>query len=240
MSFNSLPLSIAILAGGKATRMGGVNKGLLRIAGEPMIKRVVERVYHLSDDVFIVTDRARVDSRCFGVLEDYKNLRFVEDTVKGVGPLGGLYTALLSSLYGYVFVCAVDMPFVDARLIVKMFACVEGSLVDDGVCQPRGGCEAIVPVWIEGGKKFMEPLFSIYSKDLIVELERRMDLTSSMRFPGERWYNKKDYSIHRFIEQIENCCFISISDAERDSFLNLNTFEDYDRYGVEYIGNLKA
>ncbi len=243
MSFSSIfnsdsfSLSVAILAGGQGIRMGGVKKGRLYIDGKPIIERVVEKVYQLSDDILIVADRERVDSRCFGLLKGYKNLRFVEDVVSGIGPLGGLYTALLFSIYRYTFVCAADMPFVNIKIVKRMVGYLRSRGTEESACRIEDICRAVVPVWREEetGRELMEPLFSIYSKELIAELESHMfSRFSKVKEDKEGIYKRGDfnkgYSIHRFIGAIGNCCFLPVSDAERVSFTNINTFEDYIRY----------
>ncbi len=228
-------LSVAILAGGRATRLGGVNKGLLVFDGRYLIEEVIERVRGISDDIFIVTDRQRVDTKCFGALDDYEDIRLVEDIVEGIGPLGGVYTALVSSIYKYVFVCAVDMPFIDSDVIGRMRAYLNNN-IRAGVCNVDTPCGAIVPKWIEkkSGKEMIEPLFAVYSKDLSAEVEAY--ISSKPRFFSSGKENEIDrrYSLHGFIRRMNGCHFISVTENEKKAFVNINTLDEYTKYSGNF------
>lgn len=100
--------SVAVLAGGRSTRMGR-DKSLLPFRNRPLIAHVVERCGVCSDDVFVVTKRPRqLQSLRFRVVVDHAD----EQT-----PLAGIVTALGAAAHPYVFVCACDMPFVSAELV---------------------------------------------------------------------------------------------------------------------------
>ena len=46
-----------ILAGGKARRMGGIDKGLVPLKGEPMIKHVIKRLNPQVSEILINANR---------------------------------------------------------------------------------------------------------------------------------------------------------------------------------------
>ena len=48
-------ISVAILAGGKSTRMGR-DKAFLEVGGKMVVERVIERVQPLTDDLFVNTN----------------------------------------------------------------------------------------------------------------------------------------------------------------------------------------
>lgn len=151
-----------VLAGGKATRMGGLcDKAFLKIEDEPIINRQISALKKLFKEIIVVTNSA--DN-----YRDVKGISAVSDVLLGRGPLGGIYSGLLASRSFYNFVIACDMPFINESLIRYMLENKDGydiviSRIDD---------------------KF-HPLFGFYSKNCITHIEemlRRGDLKISNLF----------------------------------------------------------
>lgn len=77
-----------ILAGGQSRRMGGGDKGLLEIAGKPMLRHVIDR---LTPQVNSTVINANGDPTRFSAF----GLPVVSDTVQGfVGPLAGVLAGM--------------------------------------------------------------------------------------------------------------------------------------------------
>ena len=100
--FEKRSYSVGILAGGKSTRMGS-NKALLEFQNETLLGRLTRR--------FAGSD-LMVSASGKGIYEA-AGARFVYDEIKVTGPIEGIRQLLLNAKEEYVFVCAVDMPFVD-------------------------------------------------------------------------------------------------------------------------------
>ncbi len=98
-------MNAAILAGGRARRLGGLAKGLLEVGGEPILARLMR----LLPGAFVVADDAAPYAR-FGV-------RVVGDVIPGKGAPGGVHAALVHAAPGWVFVAACDLPALDAGVI---------------------------------------------------------------------------------------------------------------------------
>jgi len=115
------PLAMActgvILAGGRATRFGGQPKGLLTVGGERIVDRVARALAHASDALLIVANDA-------GAAAWLPHVAHVADDVPGLGPLGGLLTALRRTRSA-VLVVAWDMPFVPGALLAELRAAGE-------------------------------------------------------------------------------------------------------------------
>jgi molybdopterin-guanine dinucleotide biosynthesis protein A len=94
----------AILAGGRARRFGGRDKGLLTIDGQTIIERQLDALRGAAERVFIVANHVEQYEE-FGV-------QAVPDVVSGAGSLGGILTALTMAGEERVLVLACDMPFV--------------------------------------------------------------------------------------------------------------------------------
>lgn len=104
-----------VLAGGKSSRMGR-DKALLTVGQWLLIEVVIERIRPHVEQVFVIgnTDnspRLR-DLRVDGVLTDLK---------PDWGPLMGLYTGLMYSRTPLNLFIPCDMPWIDARLIERLF-----------------------------------------------------------------------------------------------------------------------
>ncbi|MCY1041040.1 molybdenum cofactor guanylyltransferase [Corallococcus sp. bb12-1] len=134
-------VTLAILAGGQGSRLGGVVKGLLRVEGRTVLERLVG-LGACFGDVLLVANAPAPYAR-FG-------LRTVADAVVGKGAPGGVHAALGAARTPWVFAVACDMPFITeavARVVL------EARAQDvDAVCFEREGR------W--------EPLLAVYRAEL--------------------------------------------------------------------------
>ncbi|MGZ3458227.1 MAG: molybdenum cofactor guanylyltransferase [Archangium sp.] len=121
-------VTLAVIAGGKGERLGGVAKGLLEVEGRPVLERVLE-LGRLFGDVLLVANDAGPYAR-FG-------LGTVEDVVRGRGAPGGVHAALEGARTEWVLAVACDMPFVK-EAAVRMLLGARGPEVD-AVCFMVGG-----------------------------------------------------------------------------------------------------
>ena len=101
-------ISCAILAGGKNVRMNGQNKAFLTTQTQTFIERLICELKDF-DEIMI---------SCAN-MEDYKNfnIKLVEDEIKDIGPLGGIYSCLKQARNDHLFICAVDMPGIKKELV---------------------------------------------------------------------------------------------------------------------------
>lgn len=133
-----------IQAGGRSTRMGQ-DKGLVELAGRPLVKHVLERVRDLGDEILLVTNHPQN--------YPFLNLPMIGDAEPGAGAAPGLLTALSAAHHDCVVVAGVDMPFVSADLFRDLL----GRL--------KGDTAAVLPV--SGG--FWQPLHAVYRRSLCLE-----------------------------------------------------------------------
>lgn len=103
-----------VVAGGRSSRMGR-DKALLPYGESTLLEHAIAQTRRVTDDVAILAGPVRR-------YEDF-GLAVVEDAVCGVGPLGGLYSALLgASVDGRerIFWLAVDLPLVPAEFLASL------------------------------------------------------------------------------------------------------------------------
>jgi FdhD protein len=147
-----LPITAAVLAGGRSMRMG-VDKTLLALDGRSLVARVCDAVGEVCDDVVVVTNRP--DSLDEAGLPDA--VRVVRDEVAYQGPLGGLTTALGSAENEWVLAVAADMPHLESGIIRALW-------------NARDGGDVVVPVTEKG----VEPLLALYRVEACLPAAREL------------------------------------------------------------------
>jgi molybdopterin-guanine dinucleotide biosynthesis protein A len=108
------PVTGVILAGGRGTRMGSVDKGLKRLRGRPMIEWVIERFAPQVDEVLINANQNLETYGSFGH-------RVIPDEIAGyAGPLAGLHRGLAEAAHDLVATAPCDSPFLPTDLIRRL------------------------------------------------------------------------------------------------------------------------
>lgn len=178
-----------ILSGGKNSRMGA-NKAFLTVEGERLIDRAVGILREVCDEILVATNEP-LEYLDLGVT-------VVTDIFKGMGPLAGIHSGLFHARAPQVFVCACDMPYLNAAFIRHMVSLAEG-------------CDIVVPV--RGGRP--EPLHAVYDRKCLPVIRRLLE-RDERKVTG--FY--KGFRV-RNVEEAETESFF----AGRDPFLNVNTRE---------------
>lgn len=140
-------LAAAILAGGRARRMGGADKSTLEIGGARILDRQLAVLREVAAHVFVV-GRSATD------LPD--EVTIVDDLLPGAGALGGIYTAIVASPCDRTLVVGCDMPFISAALVRRLAA-------EDA--------DVVIPRTARG----YEPLCAIYAKTCAANIRDRID-----------------------------------------------------------------
>ena len=118
-----------ILAGGRGSRMGSVDKGLQRFMGKPMIAHVLERLAPQVDEVLINANRNLDDYAAFGH-------RVIADTIDGfAGPLAGLHTGMSHASHSLIATVPCDSPFLPNDLIKRLTNAMTGDNADLAVAK---------------------------------------------------------------------------------------------------------
>lgn len=145
-----MKLSAAILTGGEASRMGGVNKALALVGDISVFQRQYFVISKIFDQIIIC-----------GKEENYGiTLPIFPDFEIGNGPVSGIYSALSNSNSDYVFISSCDMPFIDSCLIMEMIEIVINNNYD-----------IVIPKHDLG----IEPLHAFYSTRLTNLFKKQLD-----------------------------------------------------------------
>lgn len=189
----------AILCGGKSVRMG-TDKGLVPLAGKPMLLYVLEICEKIFSEIFIVLGS--------NINKPYKELiggraRIITDKFPDINsPLVGAYTAFESCEYDYLYLLSCDMPHVNTEVLTLMREVITTE-------------NAVIPRWPNG---YIEPLHAVYrtkpSREAAKKAleENRRDMRSLLK-------NLKRvlYLSTNVIEQL---------DPKLETFYNINTMNE--------------
>lgn len=135
-----------ILAGGLSRRMGGGDKGLLDLAGKPMLGHVIER---LAPQVTRLAINANGDPARFSAF----GLPIVPDTVGGfAGPLAGVLAGMRWSAANApsaraIVTAAGDAPLLPHNLVARLLAAVEGRSGAIALAQSAGELHPVIGLW---------------------------------------------------------------------------------------------
>ena len=140
-----------ILAGGQATRYGGLPKGLERVQGVRIIDRVRTALEPVVDDLLLIANDP-------GAAEWLPGVRCEADVLRDVGSIAGIHAALVHAGAPVVIV-AWDMPFVPTGLLRAL---------------SMAGTEADAVVPESDSRRGLEPLCAYYGPACISAIEQRV------------------------------------------------------------------
>jgi molybdopterin-guanine dinucleotide biosynthesis protein A len=126
-----------VLAGGRGSRMGGVDKGLQPLRGRPMAAWIIARLKPQVDEIVINANQNLEIYAAFGH-------RVVPDEVGGfAGPLAGLHAGLSAAAYPLAVTVPCDSPFLPADLVSRLGS----SLQDNDLAVAKTG-DQVHPVFV--------------------------------------------------------------------------------------------
>lgn len=116
--------TFALLAGGQATRLNGIEKLNLELKGTRIIEMILSRFFESSFfDEFVVLVGSKSPDVFLPL--SVERVEFIEDIFPQAGPLGGLYSLFERHDADAVFLLGGDMPFADPNLAIYLYRYVE-------------------------------------------------------------------------------------------------------------------
>lgn len=161
---NLADVSGLILAGGQGRRLGGVDKGLVEVAGLPMISHVLARFAPQVGPLFISANRNLARYAAFGhpVLAD--------TTADYGGPLEGMASALARCETPYLAVVPCDSPFLPLDLVARLRQAAQDAAAEVAVAAAAGR---------------LQPVFALLAAGLLPSLRAYL---ASGEHKLDRWY----------------------------------------------------
>lgn len=142
--------SAIILAGGKGSRLGYVDKAFLKYKEKYFIDILIEKL-QIFDEIIVVSNFPEKYT-------NYKNIKVVKDKIKDIGPLGGIYSGLMASDNTEALVISCDTPFINEEFL-KYLKKIHGDY------------SIAVPVT----KTNREPLCALYKKNILKKIEESIE-----------------------------------------------------------------
>jgi len=140
----------AIIAGGQAQRLGGLDKSGLSVGGRRILDRQLSVLRHVAEHILVVSnDHHRLRS---------SGLRVCSDLIPAAGPLGGLYTALARSPTAQTLVVASDLPFLTVAFLSHLAARMDSE-------------DAVIPHTAVGA----QPLCAMYDRACLEPIRNRLE-----------------------------------------------------------------
>src|SRR5690349_2157420 len=134
--------SALIFGGGRATRLGGVNKALLDVGGQRIVDRILAAIEPLADEIVVLTND--------DALHELPGVRLVYDPEPHAGVLPALAAGLAAATGELCLAVACDMPFVSGGLFEALL---------------RIQAETSADVVIPRTAGYLEPMHAVYRRE---------------------------------------------------------------------------
>ncbi|UNP89498.1 molybdenum cofactor guanylyltransferase MobA [Aeromonas encheleia] len=182
------PVSAVILAGGRATRMGGEDKGWVPLVGRPLVEHVIERLRPQVDELLINANRNQARYRQLAPVIEDGNHDFL-------GPLAGMQAGLAAARHDWVLFVPCDGPGLPRDLMRRFRAALT----------PEAGLLPELVVAHDG--QHLQPVVALLHKSLLPSLQQALA-------EGERkiacWFGRHRMAVVHFADQPD--AFINLND----------------------------
>jgi len=174
---NPSDVALGLFAGGRAARLGGVDKAWLRRDGEPQALRLARLFAGRVGETLISTNRDRAPYADSG-------LRVVPDRVFDIGPLGGLDALAQACRSAWLLTLPVDTVRVDADVLTTLAAAGgRGAYARD-----EDGAQPLIALWPVAALRDAAARAIDADDYAIHALQARMAMVCAP-FPGVRFGN---------------------------------------------------
>ena len=184
-------ITAVILAGGKGSRLSGLDKGLLELNQTPLVQHIIERIQPQVSDIIISANRN---------LEAYSKLGFsvYKDEMEDfAGPLAGILKALQQCQNEWLLAIPADSPFVSRELALRL----SQNIKNNKIAIPHDG-------------KYLQPTFALIHKNLAASLQDFLQL-------GERkariWMQQQEHTVIDFSDQANTFININTEDELKNA-----------------------
>jgi molybdopterin-guanine dinucleotide biosynthesis protein A len=160
-----------ILAGGRAERMGGEDKGLLHLAGRPLIEYALDILRAQVATILISANRNEAPYARYG----YPLVR--DERADFQGPLAGIASAMRAAETRYLLTWPCDAPFAPCDLAVRLARALATQPADIAMARSEGR---------------PQPVFALLDCELLPSLRNYLDQGERKTY---RWYGRHRLAI---------------------------------------------
>lgn len=163
MNTSSIPsITGVILAGGRAQRMGGNDKGLIPYQNKPLIRYALDALAPQVDALIVNANRNIEQYQAFGY-------PVIEDSIHGFcGPLAGMLSAMQTVDTDYILTAPCDSPKVSGQLRQRM---MESLLLEQADIAVAHDGDRLQPVFCLIPTRLQDELFAFLEQG-----DRKIDL----------------------------------------------------------------
>lgn len=168
-------ITAVILAGGRGSRLSGLDKGLVELNKIPLVQHLIERIQPQVPEIVISANRN---------IETYEKLGFAvyaDDINDFAGPLAGILKALQQCQSEWLLAVPADSPFIPHDLALRL----SQNIQDNKIAIPHDG-------------KYLQPTFALIHKSLVTSLE---DFLQQGERKARVWMQQQAHTIVDFSDQ---------------------------------------
>ncbi len=185
---NNHSITGLLLAGGQASRMGGIDKGLVDLAGRPLIEWVLAAMAPQTADIIINANRSQTEYAAYGHT-------VIADSVAGYcGPLAGIAAGLAACNSDYLATCPCDSPLVPTDLVRRLYDGLQAEQAEIAVAH--------------NGER-LQPVFALLTHTLLDSLRAYLEEGGRKI---DRWYAQHQMVVVDFSDRPE--AFLNINTPE--------------------------
>jgi molybdopterin-guanine dinucleotide biosynthesis protein A len=157
-----------ILAGGRGSRMGSIDKGLALLGNQPMVQHVIQRLRPQVQHLLINANQNLDTYAAFGAPV------WADAMPDFAGPLAGLQTGLMHCETPYLVTAPCDSPFLPFDLVQRLASALQGENADLSVA-----------VTGDGASRQPHPVFCLVKASLLPHLTQFLENGGRK---VDRWY----------------------------------------------------
>jgi len=162
-------VSAIILAGGRATRMGGSDKGLVPLQNKPLIQHTINRLKPQVNEIIINANREIAQYETFG-------LKVVQDELENfAGPLAGISLGLKYAANDLVLSVPCDSPLLPPDLTEILL---------------KGMLESRADIAVASSDETAHPVFCLCKKSVLPSLQ---DFLEAGEHKVSAWQKSQKY-----------------------------------------------
>ena len=176
-----------ILTGGDSSRIG-FNKANVRFRGESLLEKTIKTHEEIVKNIYLIGKSSSQKS----------NIQTIKDKISNIGPIGGIYTAMLAIESDLYLITPCDMPFLTADILKELLR------------RHTDRSEAVILRSAKG----IEPLVGVYSRSVMNTIRTQIE--------------QKKYALYDIIKKINTEFLdVQVNHNHHNLLFNLNTIEDY-------------
>ncbi len=190
-----MSVTAIILAGGRAVRMGGLDKGLVLFQQKPLVTHVITRLMPQVDEILINANRE---------IETYKRLGYQvlpDEIADFAGPLAGIQLGLKYTNHDYVLTAPCDSPLLPLDLTSRLQAALTEHDAEIAIASSDGNTH---------------PVFCLCKKSVLPTLNHYLD-------HGGRKVSEWQQSLNHIYVDFSDCVEAFTNLNTQDDLTNFET-----------------